>query len=1064
MKKLLTIVTDRDKFYLKKTILIMKLATFLLMANLIHLTASVTAQNERFTIKEEKIQIRELFDQIESESEYKFLYRSDYLVDKYSAVNAENMSIDELLGHALSETGLKYAILENQLIVITPETANNLQQILVTGTIRDASTGEPLIGVNVIVEGTTQGVVSDATGKYSIAVESTGSVLVFSYLGYLAASIPVNNQTTIDVTLVPDIKALDEVVVVGYGSQLKREITGNQTNIKADDLKSIPFASVDAALQGKSTGLDISSPSGGQINGLVKVRVRGIGSINSGTQPLWVVDGIPVMADEGGSRSLAGDNGNDIVLTPSINYLADLNFNDVESVTVLKDAAATAIYGSRGSNGVILVTTKSGKEGKGKVEFNYNRTTSHAINQIELMNGQDWIETNQQAWLNDGRTGSFPLPVNALFDDTLRNGQIAYTSEMMNSTNTDWMDEMLQTGIIDDYSLALSNGTKNTSYFISGNYSNSKGILKGTELKRYSIRTNLDFQPLKWLKAGTRSGFSGSSGFDTPISGGGGGRGQGRPLGYPQAPGYGSAFNLPVYPVKYEDGSWFEPNGLNSVSKLSTKDRYFSEYKTQHLVGMVFLELQLMKGLTLRSEAGLDYFKQPYQSYWHDESRGGADTYWEMTNYTREGTSDAHKTNYNAVLNYNRNFNDKHNLNLTLGTERTITSYYTGYWQNWNVLTTNNLNGPTSIDYDNPNTARFFSDKFQEKFEGYFGRINYSLLDRYILGFSIRRDGSNKFGPDNRYGTFPSLSAGWIISDESFFTNDKINLLKLRGSIGQTGNSNIAMYKWQNVYAPWAYYNDEQWLSLLTLGNRSIQWEKSNVIDLGIEFAMFNNRISGTLAYYNKSTSNMLLNVTPVPSVPSGVDPTNRSIVTNAGEIRNSGFEISISTINVVSGDFRWTTDFNFSTNQNKIIALDETLAPTPFSISGDTKIAIAEGHPLGEYVLTQFAGYTDKGDDLIYAVDQDKRTESNQFELVKVAGDSTVLATASNIDANRFYTGKTGIPTFYGGMNNSFYYKGLSLDIFFSFKGGHYIYLNNGRYTSAGENAMTTDLINNAN
>jgi TonB-linked SusC/RagA family outer membrane protein len=1040
----------------------MKLTTFLLFVFFFQVSAGVFSQNNgRLSLKAEKESVNNILKLIEEQTEFRFMYNANNInIERKVDLNCDSKSITEVLDILFKGTNVKYRTFNSNYVLYTD--AENAveqaqQQKSVSGKVTDSS-GAPLPGVSVVVKGTTSGVITDADGKFTLAKVPENATLQFSFVGMKSQEVIVKNKPAINVSMTEESFGIDEVVAIGYGTSIKKNVTGNQSTIKSEELKSIPTSSLDAALQGKGAGIDITSANGGMINGLVKVRIRGNGSINSGTQPLWVVDGIPIMSDEGGSR--AQINVNDEALTPSINFLSDLNFDDVESVNILKDAAATAIYGSRGANGVILVTTKSGKQGKGKIDFDYKRTFSNSINQIKLMGAKDWIKTNQTAWANDGRTGDFPLPVQKLFADTLANGTAAYTRDMMNNTDVNWMNKMLRTGITDEYSLSMSNATDKSSYFVSGNYSNISGIMIGQEVKKYSIRVNLDFQPIDWLKVGTKSSYACSDANEVSTLSGSGVRGSSWALGSISNPGYLNAFNLPVYPEKYADGTPFEPGGLNAPYQINDKNLYDNTYKTYHLVGMAFLEFQLLPGLTFRTEAGLDNYRQPYNVYGGNQSMGGATTYWLKTNYVREGGDETQKTNFNAVFNYNKVFKKNHDLRITLGTERTSTQYKTIYWQNWNVTTENHLNGAASIDYDNKGTAVYKSDLFDEKFEGFFGRLNYSFKEKYLFGFSIRRDGSNKFGPNNRFGVFPSLSAGWIISDEHFFKNEVINLLKLRGSYGQTGNSNIQMYKYQNVYSPWGYYNDEQWLMLLSLGNKGIQWEKSNVVDFGLEFGLLNNRISGSISYYNKLTSNMLLNSSPAPSIPAGVNPSSRSLITNAGGIKNTGFELTLSTINIVTKDFKWTTDFNFSTNSNKVTSLDKSYAGTPFSISGDERIAILEGHPIGEYVLTQFAGYTNNGDDKIYQVNQDLRTNSNQYQLESTG--NSILATASNLANNRFFTGKSGIPKFFGGIGNSFSYKGISLDLFVNFRGGNYILLDGISRTVAGEASMNKDLLNN--
>ena len=1058
---------------MSKILLRMKLLTFFILVSMVTATASSYSQQTKFNLKLNGVTVRQVFQEIEANSEFILLYNEKQLdANRKVDVKVENETVESIMNQVFNGTQNTFKIYDRQIVILETEgketpSVNKSETFAeqkkeISGKVKD-SKGLSIPGVSVLVKGTTTGTVTDNDGQYKLSVGVNVKTLVFSFVGMKSQEITISSKTIVNVEMEEETLGLDEVVAIGYGTANKRTVTGNQSVIKSESLAMIPTSSIDATLQGKATGIDITSGDGGRNNGLVRVRIRGNGSINAGTQPLWVIDGVPMNSDEGGSAGMLHSNYQ--ITSTSVNLLSYLNPNDIETVSVLKDAGATAIYDSRGANGVILVTTKTGKAGKGRIDVEYKRTLSQAINQVKLMDGEQWRNTNTQAWKNDGMDGQYPLPLVNLFMDNLQNGSPALTRDMVNSTSTNWLNKVIRNGMTDDISLSASNGTEKASYFISGNYSSKEGMMIGQESKNLNVRSNIDFQPLKWLKMGTRIAYSTSKGHDALIDQFFAIRGNYTNAGTFGIPSYQNLMRqgLPVYPEKYSDGSPFEPlGGLNVPLMLNDRNRYSQEYHVQHLVGMAYVEIEVLKGLTFRTEAGLDDFNQPYHTYAGGATKGNPNV-WATTNFSTEGINHTKKTNFNSVLTYSKIINGIHNISITAGAEETSTVYYYNRYSMWNITSPNHRIGQINYSPNNADLSGLngISNEYEDRFRGYFGRINYTLADKYLIGSSIRRDGSNKFGPDNRFGVFPSLSAGWIVSNEGFFPKGVISMMKFRASIGQTGNSNIPLDRYKTVFGNYADYNDIQDLSMVTLGNNLIHWEKSTILDAGLEFGLFNNRISGSLAYYNKTTSDMLLNSAPSPSVPAGIDPANRGLITNAGSLTNSGIEISLSSVNIAINEFKWSTDINFSTNANKVNSLDKQYASTPFQISGDERIAIAENHMLGEYTLTKFAGYTENGDDKIYKVDQAQKVASNKYELTALTGE-TIISTKSNSADNRLFTGKSGIAKFFGSINNSFSYKGISLDVLFTFKGGNYLYLDNTSLTSAGPVNMTSELIDN--
>ncbi len=940
------------------------------------------------------------------------------------------------------------------------------QSSTVVGTVTNEADGQSLAGVTIMVKGTATGVVTDVDGEFSINA-APGSTLVFSFIGFETFEQIIGNETRLQIGLKTDSKLLNEVVVVGYGSQIKRDVTGAIATVKGSSIAQLPVPSFDAALQGRAAGLQVSQQ-GGAPGSPVRVQIRGTGSVSSGTEPLYIIDGMPIFQDIGGIASGRTNN--------NLNPLANINSNDIESIEVLKDAAATAIYGSRGANGVILVTTRTGKKGQGRTTLDFNRGTSEAINLIDYVNGSDWlrmVDESRRNSVNYGiTTGQEQFNPAVLSNNTLPTptgisgpqfGPLAtWTRALAEQTNTNWRDQLLQQGTTQEYNVSTSNGFDKGGFFISGQYRDEEGILKTHRLQRYAARANIDFSPSDRLRAGAKFNFSYLR-FTQPqigIGNNGGGIGRqnfGATGGWAQA----NLGSLPIMPITNADGSYFDPlRGRNVVSGIDQNN--FASYTDQNrTIGTAFIEYSIFKGLNLHAEASADFLNSN-SIYWASD----------VIRYNRVGQEEGrfiNNRNVNAYLTYNLLGQEKHALTAVVGSEMQKTTTrrqdyafegLQGAQQEIGEISNGQTQFITAV-------SGIFPDRF---FLSYFGRLNYKFNNRYLLGLSFRRDGSTVFGPENRYGNFPAVSAGWILSDEAFMQKglfSKFNLLKIRASYGQTGNANIPSFAFVNTYANWPVYGQSPALGFNVLANPNIGWEKNNQVDASLEFGLFNNRISGSVGYYNRLSQDMLLNVPVAPNV--GIGTGASQVITNIGDLRNQGIELQLSTMNVTKGAFSWSTDFNFTTVQNEVTRLTPQFTTLPGGSlpvangiqSGGATITQVGGQ-LGTYYLAEYAGLDAQGYETIYEIDQNiLRTTGRTVKTGNI-----IRATQANINANRVvHESETGLPTFFGGMTNTFRFKGFELSALLTFQGGNYIYDGHEEATSyirTGNNVIRASVLNN--
>lgn len=834
------------------------------------------------------------------------------------------------------------------------------QNITVTGKVTDALTGAPLSGVTISLNAKGLGV-TKADGTYSVVVPPSAKKLTISYVGYNDQQITVGS-TSQDIKLVPGEKSLNEVVVTGYQALQKRQVTGAIATVKGETFKNTPIGSFDQMLQGQASGALIQANSG-QPGAAARVVIRGVGSVNGTTEPLYILDGVQISA------------GN----------FASINPNDFESISLLKDASTTAQYGSRGANGVVVITSKQGKSGKTKFEYNAQYGQSRfPENKLEVMN------TNQKLDYEIARGNPYGFTTANL--DSLR------------KINTNWQDEITQTGITNSHQLSASGGNDKTSFFVSGAMFNQTGTVKKTGLKRYSGRMNLTHSPNKNLKFGLNS-YVGWSNYQNTTEAN---TGIASPL---NAIRWGNPYERPFTPTgAYQTFLSGQPN---PVQDMNETNRGTKEMK---IIASAFLESKLpfvLDGLSFRTQWGVDYEDWDQTTLFTRFSVAGqgqlggngvyAKTSRKLTRYT--GTTS---------LNYAKKIGD-HDFSVGAYNEfvnRLFSSFgYNGYgltgnFQNGAGITNNSLTYIPSVS----------ENKTENALISFFGIGSYSFKNKYFLNTSVRRDGSSRFGANNRFATFFTVGAGWMISDEDFFKNvGFVETLKLSTSYGTVGNQEgIGDFASRELFGR-ATYSGVVGPGISQLPNQDLTWEEREKFNVGINATFLKGRITLGVDFYNDNTNQLFLN--QQLSRTTGFT----SLNTNIGRVQNRGWEFTLNTENIKAGDFRWTTNINFTVNRNKVLALTPTTPP--IGITGGGTIQRI-GYPLNSNFLVKYEGVNPANGNAIY-----RRPDGALTELYDDVKDRQIFGTR---DA-----------PFFGGFTNKFTYKSVELSVFFSYVFGNLVYNN---------------------
>lgn len=849
------------------------------------------------------------------------------------------------------------------------------------GTVVEKGTNAPLPGVTVQIKGTSDGISTDVDGRFSLKVKDS-DVLVVSFIGMKTLTIPVGNQSVVNIALESDSRDLEEVVVVAYGVQRKESLTGAVSNVSAAKLEAVTVTSLDKALQGNAAGV-VSTSANGTPGSAATVQIRGAGSINAGTSPLYVIDGIPMMSGKTSAWST------------SSNALSSLNPADIESMSILKDAAATSIYGSQAANGVVLITTKRGRAGKTSINFNMEQGFSQPSNTDFGMCSSDELLMLQRESVDNARD----YFGKSEYDWTNPKGKY-YLPDRLADNNTDWWDLVTQNGGYQSYDLSMSGGSEKTKFFVSASYMKQEGVVKATDFSRFSTRLNLEhkisekfiFNTNLALSTATQNYVGDNWGYENPVA---------------------ASYWLLPYDAPYnEDGTlnetltWGSNGNYNPLGYLKNVDK---GQKTKSLISTSYLQYNIMPWLNVRTTFGIDWKDTRDRQYWSEESRRAKD----------DGVTHIYSTDQryytwtsSSILNFNKTFADVHNVDALVGYE--VTEY------NYDWMEAGGAGATDDIPFLSAASKEFQVGDGRSDHSGisYLGRVNYNYDGRYYVSGSFRRDGSSKFGADSRWANFWSVSGAWKLSGESFLKNTEwINLLKVRASYGTTGNSSLSdFYGSKGVYNS-VRYGGQGGLFPYSLGNPDLAWEQSATTNLAIDFG-FLDRINGSVEYFWKKTSSLLLK--DQLSWTTGFS----SVMRNIGEVMNRGFEFQASAAIFKDTQVKWTTDLNFTLPSSEILDLGKEEEIW----EGAYMKRRVGGKSFAEFYMKEYAGVNPANG---MAMWYDK------------AGD----VTENYADARYAYLGSPE-PTVYGGWTNTVSWKGLSLSFMFFVNYGNTVKFHDRYYT----------------
>lgn len=956
----------------KQIFRIMRISTFLLMVCVFcSYAGNAHSQNAKVSIRMNNVKLDKILNEIENQTDYLFIYNNQVDINKITSVKVKNEAVAQVLDRILSGTGINYE-LEGTHIILTTEAIKDLhaqqQAKTVTGTVTDVN-GEPIIGANIRIKGTTTGTITDIDGNFSIEAEPQ-SVIEVSYIGYLTQETVINNQKSIRFLLKEDTKTLDEVVVIGYGVQKKADLTGSVANINTEKLNTQSNANIGQALQGKIAGVDIVSQGGAPGSG-TRIMVRGIGTLNNAS-PLYIVDGM------------------------YMNSIDHINPNDIASIDVLKDASSAAIYGSRAANGVIIVTTKEGSntEGKPIIDLSVNLGISTASKFLDMLDAKGWAEVTTIARQAIGKPA------------------LDMATDLANKPDNDWQDIMFRPALMQNYNLSVKGGGKYSTYYTGLGYFNQDGIVKGTNYQRYNIQSKNDykrgifsagtnliisFSHDKPLHQELRGGMIGTilqsvptlEKYDDTREGGYGGT-------------YGDVVNIP-HPLAIIDDN--------------IMDRYNENVK---IFANLYAQIELFKGLKYKLNLTPDFSFERYKNYLNKYDFGLA------TNSITQLTERQRRRRNILVenlLTFDRTFGE-HKISALAGYTyqdsrfRHIQAYGEGLPQ-----------GLEKIDAATTNRSNE-GNSWRSVLTSILGRVFYSYQNKYLFTATIRRDGSSKFGKNNRYGYFPSFSLGWNVAEEKFMENVHwLDQLKLRGGYGVLGNQEIDNYQYSSTITTGINYPDGnggllQGAFPKNFANPDIKWEETAMTNVGIDFMAFNNRLSLTADYYVKNTKDILLTV-PIPISSGGAnDP-----IRNAGKIRNNGFEFNLGWMDQPNPDISYGINLIGSFNKNKVIAMGSESG----SIKGGStnqNITTSEtkaGYPIGGYWLISTAGYFNSQEEVdAYAKDGKKiqpAAEPGDIKFVDANNDGVIN------DDDRVFQGSP-FPDFTFALNGNMRYKNFDLSI----------------------------------
>jgi len=1009
-----------------KTMMVMKITVFLVLIASMHVSAK--AYSQKVTLTEKDAPLNKLFNEIKKQTGYTFVYTQTILEKaKNVTIDVHDVSLDKALSICMLDQPFNYEIIEKTIVIKPNKTDTDFElpkppPIDVSGIVTDGE-GRPLSGVSVIVKGAKGGTETDANGVFKLKGINESSTLIISSIGYEKQEVAVENKSMITVSLKVTNSTLGDVVVIGYGTTKRANITSSISSISEKDIKNLPVAGADQMLQGKIPGVTVTTNSG-QPGAGVSVLVRGITTVN-GNEPLYVIDGVPIIASthSGGMDYLGGVAGQ-----TAQSPLATLNPNDIASIDILKDASAQAIYGASGGNGVVLITTKHGKTGEGKLEYDVYFGQQKIQKKLPIMNLQQYARYFNSVVAEGSDAGGI---------DSI--GEFKDPSLL--GKGTDWQDAVFQTGNVQNHQLSFSGGQGKTTYYFSGNYYDQKGILLNTGFNRYSLRLSVDQQVKSWLKAGVSANLSRSDqklavtdGQQSVISN--------------------MLYNSPATPVKSFDGNYTNTvtiasipfgNAQNPVALAALRN---VQAKQSKAYGNIYADIQITKDISFRNQLNYD-FQLNNNTAFQPNVVNPDGTVILSPSKMRVDKSDSYYYGLQTYLTYNHTFG-KHALNAVIGHEASYNRY-----DDANVSVTGLTLNIQSLNAGTPDPAAPANGSIYDgSSESYFGRLNYTYDNRYSINISGRRDGSSSFGPDKRIGYFPAVSAGWTITNEEFAKDwTAFNFLKLRLGIGSVGVSSAPAN---------AYTTNIRLVSNATglfgqtgvpgvpanVGYPALSWESVVTYNAGLDASFLNRRIELTVDVYRKITTDMLL-ATVLPSF-AGLDPNPpnnnyREIeppYTNAGQMTNTGIDLGITTHNIQGKDFTWNTIILFSHYKN---VLDKLNAPGAILFGKSQAFApvtlteTLPGHPVGSFYGFVTNGLYRNMDDL----------NNGPAPMLPVGLQGTWLGDVRYRDLNGDKIITSADQTFIGnpnpkftyGFTNSFSYKGIDLSIFLTGVYGNQIY-----------------------
>ena len=967
-----------------------KMKTLLLLGVLLF-GFTVSAQSQKVSLDFKNERVEKVLASIKSQTGMSLVF-SDQLVDVNRKVTMQlkDVTLKEALTRLLSGTDLTFEIRNNKIYFIEKKAVSQpgSKKKRVTGVVKDVM-GEPLIGANVVEKGrSTNGVITDFNGKFTLEVDESAS-LVVSYIGYLAQDIPTKGKGDFHIILKEDTNTLDEVVVTGYGDFKKATYTGSASVLTTEKLEALPVVSVGQMIESNIPGISVVAGTSSQPGAKTTLRVRGVASMNASTEPLYVLDGVPIPSYDLSNFTSMSEAG-------GMGFIETLNPADIESITVLKDAASASLYGAKGANGVVLITTKKGKEGKLRVNMaaKYG-ITDFAYTYRPLMGGEERRELIHEGLVN------FQLDKGVSEQEAQQyaDANIDQYAKRLPQGYSDWESALFKTGYQQDYNLSASAGNQNSSFIGSLGYTKQTGVSLNSEMERFTGRVDAS-NKYKKVEFGMNASFSWTKNVHLPE-----GKFYGSAI-------YASKVNLtPSTPIYNEDGTYAsgyrENNGYNPVLEAEVNDYYA---RTVRAMGTAKIAYNVWDNLKISSVFTVDYSLTKDFFFQSPEGRDGA-TY---QGRGRMQMTDRMRYTSQNNLTYSKTFG-KHSVSAVAAFEVMKYDYedlYAAKKTYGQDINTSLGNAADPIDAD---------QKLQEDaLMSYVASVNYSYGDKYYASFSFRRDGSSRLSPDTRWGNFWSLSASWRLSQEKFMQSLKSVLsdLKLRASYGVNGNLPSSYYGYQSTYTTGAFYNGKPspWES--TLGNEELTWEKNYALNLGLDIGLFS-RVNVSLDWYTRTTKDLLMSK-QLNSI-SGFS----SLLTNVGQMRNTGVELEVRSNNIKTKDFSWTTAFNLSHNKNKILKL----ADLPWFVDG--RYVRKEGYPFNTIYLREYAGVDpETGSALYYDNQQD---ENGNYTKNKV----TDPGQASPIPL------KDITPTISGGFMNTFNYKFIDLSFNLSYSFGGYSYDN---------------------